>query len=77
MEQFFDPVAVGKAVRLMREAKKISIHVAADLACINKQHFTAIEGGRIKPRMDTFAGIAYALGVLPSDLLKTIEENEK
>ena len=72
----FDSAAVGRVIRRLRLKQGKTQTVLSGLAAIDRQHWYAIECGR-RPRLDTFARIAYALGKRPSDLLALIEQEQE
>ena len=69
-----DAVVIGKVIQGYREKKKLSQEVVSGLADIGRTHLSAIERGVRKPTLDTFFKIADALDILPSELMKMIEE---
>ena len=69
-----DAVVIGKVIQGYREKKKLSQEVVSGLADIGRTHLSAIERGVRKPTLDTFFKIADALDILPSELMKMIED---
>lgn len=69
-----DAVIVGKVIQYYREKKSLSQEVVSGLADIGRTHLSAIERGARKPTLDTFFKIADALDILPSELMRMIEE---
>lgn len=69
-----DAVTIGRVIQGYREKKKLSQEVVSGLADIGRTHLSAIERGVRKPTLDTFFKIADALDILPSELMKMIED---
>ncbi len=69
-----DAVIVGKVIQCYREKRNLSQEVVSGLADIGRTHLSAIERGVRKPTLDTFFKIADALDILPSELMRMIEE---
>ena len=69
-----DAVIVGKVIQCYREKRSLSQEVVSGLADIGRTHLSAIERGVRKPTLDTFFKIADALDILPSELMRMIEE---
>jgi transcriptional regulator with XRE-family HTH domain len=69
-----DAVVIGKVIQGYREKKKLSQEVVSGLADIGRTHLSAIERGVRKPTLDTFFKIADALDIMPSELMKMIED---
>ena len=69
-----DAVIVGQVIQRFREKKGLSQEVVSGLADIGRTHLSAIERGVRKPTLETFFKIADALGIMPSDLIKMIED---
>lgn len=69
-----DAEIVGRVIQGQREQKKISQEVVSGLADIGRTHLSAIERGVRKPTLETFFKIAEAMNMLPSELMKCIEE---
>ena len=65
---------VGDVIRRFREERNKSQELVSGLAGIGRTHLSAIERGERRPTLDTFFRIAYALGIKPSVLMQTIEE---
>ncbi len=70
----FDHRAVGQAIRIHRKELGISQEILSGLAGIGRTHLTMIENGNKQPNLETIWKIASALNILPSELIKTIEE---
>lgn len=69
-----DAKIVGQVIQNYREKRNLSQEVVSGLADIGRTHLSAIERGVRKPTLDTFVKIADALDILPSELMKMIEE---
>jgi len=69
-----DSEIVGKVIKESREKKGLSQEVMSGLACIGRTHLSAIERGVRKPTLETFFRIAESMEILPSDLMKKIEQ---
>ena len=69
-----DAVVIGKVIQGYREKKKLSQEIVSGLADIGRTHLSAIERGVRKPTLDTFFKIADALDIMPSELMKMIED---
>ena len=67
-------IIVGSVIRRFREERSKSQELVSGLAGIGRTHLSAIERGERRPTLDTFFRIAYALGIKPSVLMQTIEE---
>ena len=68
---------VGEVIQEYREKKGLSQEVVSGLADIGRTHLSAIERGVRKPTLETFFKIADALDILPSELMKMIENYDK
>lgn len=68
-----DAVIVGKVIQNYRERKGLSQEVVSGFADIGRTHLSAIERGIRKPTLDTFFKISEAMNILPSELMKLIE----
>lgn len=68
-----DAVIVGKVIQNYREKKGLSQEVVSGFADIGRTHLSAIERGIRKPTLDTFFKISEAMNILPSELMKLIE----
>lgn len=66
--------AFGATVSRLRSERGISQERFSAIACIARSHLTALENGQKVPRLDTFFQIAEALEILPSELMKLIEQ---
>ena len=69
--------SLGLIISRLRTKKGLSQEKLSALSGISRSHLTLIENGKKTLRLDTFCNIAYALGILPSELLKLQEEEEK
>ena len=69
-----DSVLVGQVIQRVRESRGLSQEVVSGFAAIGRTHLSAIERGVRKPTLETFYRISEAMGVRPSDLLRSIEE---
>jgi len=72
----FDPAvasAVGKAMRLGREAQGHAQDAFALIAGVDRSYYGKLERGERQPSVGLLLRIAYALGVPGSDLLKFAE----
>ena len=69
-----DAVIVGRAIQKYREKRRLSQEVVSGLADIGRTHLSAIERGVRKPTLDTFFKLAEAMDILPSELMKLVEE---
>ena len=68
-----DSFVVGKVIQSYREERGLSQEVVSGLADIGRTHLSAIERGIRKPTLETFFRIAEAMQILPSDLMRRIE----
>ncbi len=68
---------VGAVLRAYRESKHLSQEVVSGLAGIGRTHLSAIERGERKPTLETFFRLSDALDVLPSELMRQIEDAAK
>ena len=69
----FDNIAIGCAIRKLRNAKGLSQDVLSGLAGIARTHLTMIENGRKQANFETIWKIANALDMRPSELVAQIE----
>ena len=72
-----DSVIVGRVIQAYREERGLSQEVVSGLADIGRTHLSAIERGVRKPTLETFFRLAEAMDILPSDLMKRIEEKAR
>lgn len=68
---------VGQVIQKYREEKGLSQEVVSGFAEIGRTHLSAIERGVRKPTLETFYRICEAMGVSPSVVLQTIEQEVK
>lgn len=69
----FDTRAVGTIIRTIRRNRGLSQEVLSGLAGIARTHLTMIENGTKQPNLETVWKIALAFDMMPSDLLKLVE----
>lgn len=69
-----DAELIGRVIQRCREEKRQSQELVSGLAGIGRTHLSAIERGQRRPTLDTFCRIAEAMGMQPSELLRTIEQ---
>jgi len=65
---------LGRVIQEYREKRGLSQEVVSGLAGIGRTHLSAIERGVRKPTVDTFFKICDALDILPSELMRRIED---
>ncbi len=70
----FDNIAIGYAIRKLRNAKGLSQDVLSGLAGIARTHLTMIENGSKQANFETIWRIALALDMRPSELVGKIEQ---
>lgn len=70
----FDPRAVGKTIRSIRDKRGLSQDVLSGLAGIARTHLTMIENGNKQANFETLWKIANALDMRPSELVALIEK---
>ncbi len=70
----FDNRAVGATIRKLRKRKNLSQEVFSGLACIARSHLAMIENGAKQPNLETLWKIAGAADMLPSELVRLIED---
>lgn len=68
---------VGKAIRKARIEKGLSQEVLSGLAVIARSHLSMIETGYKQANFETIWKIATALEMLPSELVKAIENESE
>ena len=66
--------AFGVVISRLRTKKDISQECFSAMAGIARSHLVMLENGKKTVRLDTFCDIADALGVLPSELMRMVEE---
>lgn len=62
----------GKAVRRIRENRKLSQEALADAAGLHRTHISLIERGERSVRIETIERLARALRVQPADMMPPI-----
>ena len=70
----FDNIAIGCAIRKLRNSKGLSQDVLSGLAGIARTHLTMIENGSKQAKFETIWRIALALDMRPSELVGKIEQ---
>ncbi len=70
----FDKNAVGRAVRNLRNEKRLSQDVLSGLAGIARSHLSMIENGSKQANFETIWRLALALDMRPSELVERIEQ---
>ena len=65
---------VGTVLREYRKQKRMSQELVSGLAGLDRTHYSKIERGLRSPNLDTLFRIAYAIGVPPDVIVKTIDE---
>lgn len=70
----FDNIAIGCAIRKLRNSKGLSQDVLSGLAGIARTHLTMIENGSKQANFETIWRIALALNMRPSELVGKIEQ---
>lgn len=70
----YNSKAFGIVISRLRIKKGITQERFSAFAGISRSHLTMLENGKKVVRLDTFFGIAEALDMSPSELLKLVEE---
>ena len=70
----FDKNAVGRAVRKLRNEKRLSQDVLSGLAGIARSLLSMIENGSKQANFETIWRLALALDMRPSELVERIEQ---
>ena len=70
-----DANVVGRAIKRIREEKRLSQEVLSGLAGIGRTHLSAIERGERKPTLETFFKLCDAFGMRPSILMAEIKKD--
>ena len=70
----FDKNAVGRTVRRLRLDRNLSQEVFSGLSGLARSHIAMIESGKKQANFETIWKIANACNILPSELVKLIEE---
>lgn len=65
-----DARAIGRRIRSLREERGLDISTFAGLSGLARPNVHRLEGGLHRPRMETLARAARALGVAVTDLLR-------
>lgn len=65
---------VGQVLQEYRGRSGLSQEVLSGLAGLDRTHYSKIERGQRMPTIETLFKIAQAIGVCPSDIIKSIEE---
>lgn len=68
------PASLGRVVRQHRTEQDMTLERLADLAGMNVTYLSDIERGKGNPSVFKLSGIATALGVRVSDLLRAAED---
>ncbi len=63
----------GRRLTRLREERQLTIPALATLTGLNPREITAIEAGKIDPKITTIFVLAGALGVKPDELLASEE----
>lgn len=73
------PAAIGEVVRELREAQGMSVRELSRRGGVSTEHVRLLETrpGKLGPCVTTFAAIARALGLRPSELLALAEERAR
>lgn len=66
----------GKIILKYRNEKKISQEMLATLSGLDRTYISLLERGKRNPTLKTIFKLAEALEVLPSALVKELEEEE-
>ena len=69
-------VAYGKAVRAIRQDKKISLEELGDLCGLHRTYISDIELGKRNVSLENIDKIAHALQVKKSELFIEVEQYE-
>ena len=67
--------SVARVIKKYRLRKGISQEILSGLAGIPRSHLTAIESGKKLPNFETIWRLCDALGVNPSDMVKSMEDD--
>ena len=65
---------LGRAIRRLRQARKLTIETLAFAAKMHPTYLSGIERGRRNPTWDKLRGLATALGVSMSEIVNTAEQ---
>ena len=69
-----DAKIVGRVIQSIREQRGQSQELLSGLAGIGRTHLSAIERGELKPTLENFFRIAYALDMKASALMQAVEK---
>lgn len=69
-----DLVALGQAVRRLRQQRSMSTHELADAVGVERQHISALEAGQLDPTFELLIALAEGLSVGLSALLNCAEK---
>lgn len=70
----YNSKAFGIVISRLRTEKGMSQENLSAFAGIARSHLTMLENGRKTARLNTVFGIADALGIKPSELIRMVEE---
>ena len=70
-------IALGRAVRLLREEQEMSERELARAAGLTSGRLDAIEAGRVDPALDVLLALAAGLGVTPAALIQRADAEAK
>lgn len=73
----YDKYAVGRVVRRLRLERRLSQEVFSGLSGLARSHIAMIESGKKQANLETIWKIANACSLLPSELVKLIEEESQ
>ena len=78
MEEYpFLNEAVASVLRTQREEHDLSKKRLSELAKIERAYITSLERGEKRPTLNVLFYLSDAFGLLPSDLVKLIEEERR
>ncbi|MCV9936705.1 helix-turn-helix domain-containing protein [Boseaceae bacterium BT-24-1] len=61
---------VGRNIRRLRVARRLTQEVVSDRAALSQQHFSEVERGQANATIDTLAAIAAALSIRMVELFE-------
>jgi transcriptional regulator with XRE-family HTH domain len=64
---------LGRAIRRVRQAKRLTVEAAARRAGMSAGHLGVVERGRGNPRLKTLSSLADALGVTVEEVVRAAE----
>lgn len=70
-------VALGRAVRQLREQQDMSQYELAQALGISRERLHALEAGQVDPHFDTLLALADGLGVRPVTLFRRAEDQSE